>query len=94
MVELILISFLDPFRALITSACIPLLRSPWVILLAGAVSAIAAESILSAAVVDRAWGEGFIEGAIGSLMQAAVLYWIVGRIRWSRQRAHGATQSQ
>jgi hypothetical protein len=82
--SMVLAHFLDPARAVLTLAGIFLWRSPWIILVAGGLSAATCESVLAGAGALRFWGEGILAGSMASVLQAFLLYLIVQTLRERR----------
>jgi hypothetical protein len=80
---LLVVSFLDPVRALITFGCTFLSRKHG-ILVAALASSIVCETILTVAQVWRFWGQGIAAGFIASLFQAVCLVWAVKVVRRRR----------
>src|SRR5262245_39306373 len=84
----VLAHLLDPVRALVTFAGVLVWRSPWVILVAASVSAIACETILTTVnFIDDftyVWGDGIGPGLIACLAQAGVLFLVVESVRHRR----------
>lgn len=80
----LLMSFLDPIRALITLAGLFVSRKPWAILFAAGLSAVAVETFLTAMQITRVWGQGLLLGIVASLLQAGLLFLIVRAIRERR----------
>jgi hypothetical protein len=69
----LIVSLLDPIRALITFGCIFVLRKSYGVAVAAAASALVCESILTFGQVPRVWGQDLLAGLIASLIQAVVL---------------------
>ena len=67
----LIVSFLDPIRALITFGCVFVLQKSYGVLVAAAASALVCEAILTFGHV--VWGQGLLAGLIASLLQAVVL---------------------
>jgi len=82
----LLAAFLDPVQAGIVLAAIVFHRGPLPIIVAGVIAAVVSETIMVLAVDDYMWGELIVPRVISSLMQAAVLWWIVRVIRQSLAR--------
>lgn len=80
----LVVSFLDPIRALIVFGLLFASRKAWAILFAAVVSAVATETVLTMVLVTRTWGSGLAVSFIASLLQAAVLSPLVGVIRRRR----------
>ena len=69
----LIVSFLDPIRALITFGWVFVLRKSYGVLVATAASALVCEAILTFGQVPRVWGHDLFAGLIASLLQAVVL---------------------
>ena len=80
MIPVLIVSFLDPVRALITFGCTFLSRK-YSVLVAALASSIACETILAAAQGWRYWGQGILPGFIASLLQAALPFCVVRLVR-------------
>jgi hypothetical protein len=79
-IPLLIASFLDPVRALITFGCTFLSRK-YGVLAAALASSIVCETILAAAQGWHYWGQGILPGFIVSLLQAALLFCVVRMVR-------------
>jgi hypothetical protein len=79
-VPMLVASFLDPVRALITFGCTFLSRK-YGVLAAALASSLVCETILAAAQGWRYWGQGILAGFIASLLQAALLFRVVRLVR-------------
>ena len=79
----LVVSFLDPVRALITFGCTFLSRKHG-ILVAAVASSIVCETILAGAHVWSFWGQGIVAGFIASLLQAVVLVCAIKVVRRGR----------
>ena len=79
----LVVSFLDPVRALITFGCTFLSRKHG-ILVAALASSIVCETILTVAQVWRFWGQGIVAGFVASLFQAVCLVWAVKVVKRRR----------
>jgi hypothetical protein len=79
-VPILVVSFLDPVRALITFGCTFLSRR-YGVLVAALASSIICETILAAAQGWRYWGQGILAGFIASLLQAALVLCVVRLVR-------------
>jgi hypothetical protein len=77
---MLVISFLDPVRALITCGCTFLSRK-YRVLVAALASSIVCETILAAVQGWRYWGQGILPGFIASLLQAVLLFCVVRLVR-------------
>jgi hypothetical protein len=84
---MLVVSFLDPVRALITFGCTFLSRKHGV-LVAALSSSVVCESILIAAQGWRYWGEGMLAGFIASLVQSVLLVYAVKMVRRHRVERH------
>jgi len=80
MIPVLIVSFLDPVRALITFGCTFLSRKCGV-LVAALASCIVCETIPAAAQGWRYWGQSILPGFIASLLQAALLFCVVRLVR-------------
>ena len=87
----LVMSFLDPVRALITFGC-KFLSRKHTVFVAALASSIICETILTGAQVWRYWGEGIVPGFIASLMQAVLLACAVKVVRRCRVVLRGDTQ--
>jgi hypothetical protein len=83
-VAMLLASFLDPVRVGIVALIVWLWRSPWGVVAAIVVSAVAVESLLTAVQFTRVWGEGIVPGVLVSVIQAGLICWLW---RWRPNRA-------
>jgi hypothetical protein len=79
-VPMLVVSFLDPVRALITFGCAFLSRK-YCVIVAALASSLICETILAAAQGWRYWGQGILPGFIASLLQAALLFYLVRLVR-------------
>jgi hypothetical protein len=79
-VPLLIVSFFDPVRALITFGCAFLSRK-YGVLVAALTSSLVCETILAAAQGWRYWGQGILPGFIASLLQAALLLPVIRLVR-------------
>ena len=84
----LVVSFLDPVRALITFGCTFLSRRHG-ILVAAVASSIVCETILAAAHVWTFWGQGIVAGFIASLLQAVLLVCAIKVVRRGRVASRG-----
>jgi hypothetical protein len=87
----VLAAFLDPVQAGIVLAVILAHRGALPIVVAGVFAAVVSETIMALAADAYVWGEFILPRAVSSLMQAAVLCWIVRAIR--SMRAAGGVAS-
>ena len=79
-VSMLVMSFLDPVRALITFGC-TFLSSKYCVLVAALASSIVCETILAAAQGWRFWVQGILPGFIASLLQAAFFVCVIRLVR-------------
>jgi hypothetical protein len=80
----LLAAALDPVQAAIVLAVLIIYRGPQPIILAGATATLAAETLLALAAVHYTWGEVVAPRLVASLIQAALLCWLIrlfGRLR-------------
>jgi hypothetical protein len=84
---MLVVSFLDPVRALITFGCTFLSRKH-AVLIAALASSIVCETILTAAQGWRYWGQGILAGFIASLLQSVLLVYAVKVVRRHRVERH------
>ena len=84
----LLAAFLDPVQAALVLAILLIYRGPQAVLVAAAVAAAASETAIMLASFDYVWGELIAPRFAASLMQAALLSWIVGSIRPGRAGPH------
>jgi hypothetical protein len=87
----LVMSFLDPVRALITFGC-KFLSRKHTVLVAALASSIVCETILTGAQEWRYWGEGIAPGFIASLLQAVLLACAVKAVRRRRVVLRGESQ--
>jgi len=80
----VLAAFLDPVQAGIVLGVILVHRGPLPIIVAGAIAAVVSETVMVLAADDYMWGELIAPRVVSSLLQAAVLCWLVRFIRPSR----------
>jgi uncharacterized membrane protein YeaQ/YmgE (transglycosylase-associated protein family) len=84
----VLAAFLDPIQAGIVLAVVLVHRGALPVIVAGVVAAVVSESIMALAADDYMWGEFVAPRLVSSLMQAAVLCWVV---RWVRSLRAGGS---
>lgn len=77
----IVLAVLDPVQAGIVLAIILIYRGTLPIIVAGVIAAVASETVMALAADGYVWGEFILPRVVSSLMQAAVLCWIVRAVR-------------
>lgn len=87
----LLAAALDPIQAAIVLAVLIVYRGPLPTIFAGATAALAAETFLVLAAADYTWGELIAPRLIASLIQAALLCWLIRLL--SRLRVTGVASS-
>ena len=90
LLEFLLAALIDPVQAALVLAVVLAYRGPLPVLVAAVMAAVASETITALAVADYTWGDMMAPRQASSLVQAAVLYGVVGLI-WP-SRAGGAPQ--
>ena len=80
----VLAACVDPVQAGLVLAIILVHRGPQPILVAAAVAAVVSETASVLVADEHAWGELLAPRAVASLLQAAILAWLVRFIRQSR----------
>jgi hypothetical protein len=91
LVAVFAVSLLDPIRLIVVLAIVAAWRSPWAILVATLVSAVAIETLLTASQYIRIWGQGLGFGLATSLVQALVVNGLFEV--WRSRRAKRKNQS-
>jgi len=81
----VLAAFLDPVQAGIVLAFVLVHRGPQPIVVAGVVAAVVSETVMALAADGYMWGELIVPRAVSSLMQAAVLCWLIRLIQLARR---------
>jgi hypothetical protein len=89
----IVLSFLDPVRALITFLCLFASRGRWPIVIGGIVSAVICETLLTLLQYTYFWGQGIGAGTAASLLQAALMFRIARSLRNWRAAGSAAANS-
>jgi uncharacterized membrane protein YeaQ/YmgE (transglycosylase-associated protein family) len=77
----VLAAFLDPVQAGLVLAVILVHRGSLPVIVAGIIAALVSETVMALAADGYVWGEFILPRAVSSLMQAAVLCWIVRAVR-------------
>src|SRR5262245_28915479 len=77
----ILVFTLDPVRVFITLALLLFARTPWMVFVAAALSAVLCEALLMALQTTWVWGEGLVVGGAASLLQAIILFFAGSFVR-------------
>jgi hypothetical protein len=86
MLAFVLAAILDPVQAALVLALVLVYRGPYAAAVAGVTAAVASETVMVLAAYDYAWGELLLPRLAASLMQAALLVWLV---RLARQLLGG-----
>ena len=86
----VLAAFLDPVQAGIVLAVALVHRGPQPVIVAGVVAGVVSETVMALAADGYTWGELIAPRVVSSLMQAAVLCWIVRFVRTRRAVARVA----
>jgi hypothetical protein len=84
--DFVLAASLDPVQAVFVLAVVLVYRGPHPIIVAGAIAALVAETVMLVAADDYLWGELIAPRAVSCFVQAAALCWIVRAIRQGRGR--------
>jgi hypothetical protein len=84
MLEFLPAALLDPVQAALVLAIVLAWRGPAPIPVAAVAVAVASETVMVLATADYTWGEMMVPRLVSSLVQAALLCWIVGLVRSSR----------
>jgi uncharacterized membrane protein YeaQ/YmgE (transglycosylase-associated protein family) len=82
--RIVLATFLDPVQAGIALAVVLVYRGALPAIVAGVVAAVVSETVLALAAAGYTWGEWFAPRVVSSLLQAAVLCWVVRLVRSMR----------
>ena len=77
----LLAAVLDPIQAALALAILLVYRGPQPIVVTGVTGAVLSETVMALAAADFIWGESITPRLVASLVQAAVLCWIVRLIR-------------
>ena len=77
----VLAAFLDPVQAGVVLAVILVHRGALPVVVAGVFAAVVSETVMALAADAYVWGEFILPRVVSSLMQAAVLCWIVRAVR-------------
>jgi hypothetical protein len=78
MLEFLPAALLDPIQAALVLAVVLVWRGPAPVPIAAVAAAVASETVMALAAADYTWGEMMVPRLVSSLVQAALLCWIVG----------------
>jgi hypothetical protein len=81
MFEFLPAALLDPVQAALVLAVVLVWRGPAPIPVAAVAVAVASETVMALAAADYTWGEMMVPRLVSSMLQAALLCWVVGLVR-------------
>jgi hypothetical protein len=81
MLEFLPAALLDPVQAALVPAVVLVWRGPAPVPVAAIAAAVASETVMALAAADYTWGEMMVPRLVSSMLQAALLCWIVGLVR-------------